>query len=274
MAHDERQKLPDLLLEKLLLGEVTPRQAADLRMRLAREPAGQQRLAALGSDNMAILKAHPPSEVAAAVARRLERSGDGPAVTLARWPRWGLALPALAAVGALVLLTRPATRPQANHVLQLENHAQEQDDGVRSKGLQPHLIVYRQGAAGAERLATQAPVHPRDLLQVGYVAAGRPFGVIVSLDGRGAVTQHFPEGSASATLVPERERTLPHAFELDDAPGFERFILVTSRRPVSVRAVLAAAARVARDPQTARTGRLDLGEDMEESSILLNKVQP
>ena len=75
-------------------------------------------------------------------------------------------------------------------------------------------------------------MHKGDTLQIRYVAAGKRFGVIASIDARGTVTLHLPETPGpAAALQRDGERTLPHAFELDDSPGFERFIFVTSDAP-------------------------------------------
>jgi hypothetical protein len=66
---------------------------------------------------------------------------------------------------------------------------------------------------------------------------------------------------------------LPHAYELDDAPGFERFFLVTCARAFSVQPVLDAAHAVARGA-TARTAPLALPSELEQSSVTLEKATP
>jgi hypothetical protein len=83
--------------------------------------------------------------------------------------------------------------------------------------------------AHSELLAAGARVRKGDTLQLGYVAAGRRFGVIASIDARGTVTLHLPETPGpAAALERDGERALAHAFELDDSPGFERFVFVAA----------------------------------------------
>jgi hypothetical protein len=83
-------------------------------------------------------------------------------------------------------------------------------------------------------------VRAGDLLQLAYVAAGQRFGVVASVDGRGAVTLHLPEAAGPAAVLDERgETALPHAFELDDTPGVERFVFVTSGAPFEAGAIVA-----------------------------------
>jgi hypothetical protein len=112
------------------------------------------------------------------------------------------------------------------------------------------------------------------VVQVSYVAAGNGYGIILSVDGRGAVTLHAPEtGAQSVPLAASGTHALPRAYELDDAPAFERFILVTSSTPFALDEVLAAARALAASPQ-ARTAPLPLPEGLTQVSFTLNKVSP
>lgn len=242
------RKVPDLLVERLAAGDLPPQQAAQVRAQLEQEAGGLQRLGAIRLSDARTLAEHPPERVAAEVARRAR-----PAPESRRW----LAIPALAmAALALFLLRRPGHEPQRGQVL-----ADPGEDRV--KGLEPRVVVYRQTPHGIEALGPQAVVHPGDLLQPAYVAAGHRQGALVSLDGRGGVTLHADH------LEPDGERKAPQAFELDDAPDFERFLLVVSDEPMDSAAILAAARRLAASGQ-ARTGRLGLPHTRE-ASLLLRK---
>jgi hypothetical protein len=97
------------------------------------------------------------------------------------------------------------------------------------------LSIYRRTAAGSERLADGDLVHAGDLLRVGYVSGGRPFGLILSIDGRGAVTMHLPPaGDRAVALQPGSNILLDAAYELDDAPRIERFYFVTGNDAFAV----------------------------------------
>jgi hypothetical protein len=145
---------------------------------------------------------------------------------------------------------------------------------TRIKGLDPHLVLYRAESGGreVELLHDGAPVHAGDVIQVGYVAAGRAHGVLLSIDGAGAVTLHSPADAAGSTaLEPGGEVRLDYAFALDAAPAFERFFFVTSPEPLAPRDVLERARRLAADPGRADSDPLDLPADWEQSSVLLRK---
>jgi hypothetical protein len=238
-------KVPELLVERLRLGDLPADRAADVHARLVREPGGLARLEALRIADAEVLAQYPPRVVAAEVQRRAQPPPKS---------RLWLAIPALAVALLALWIVRP--QPQPRPMLQTE-------DGDRVKGLPPRVVVYRKTGARIEPLAQQSVVHAGDLLQPGYVAAGHRFGALVSLDGRGGVTVH------EAQVQPDGERLAKQAYELDDAPDFERFVLVVSDRPLQVQAVLEAARRLAASGQ-ARTGTLGL-PGTEEASLLLLK---
>lgn len=100
------------------------------------------------------------------------------------------------------------------------------------------------------------------------------FGVLLSVDGAGRITQHLPEegARASAPLTSVREIPLPSAYELDDAPEFERFVLVTAAQPFAIGVVLDAARALAKHGPSAQTLPLDLGPGFHQTSVLLRKA--
>lgn len=149
---------------------------------------------------------------------------------------------------------------------------QQQTPPNDARGLSPHLSVDRKDEG---RLRPGALVEPGDVVQVSYVAAGHDYGVVVSIDGRGEVTLHHPARPRDVPRVKARgEVPLDHAFEFDDAPGFERFFFVTaSGHPLEPEAVMAAARRLATAGfVAARVDPLPLPEDLSQTSFLLRKA--
>ncbi|GHG91121.1 hypothetical protein GCM10012319_51710 [Comamonas sp. KCTC 72670] len=265
--------IPDWLLERIALGELPPETLGAARDRLAREPGGATRLARLEEDSRRTLERHPPAAVAGEVARR-ERVAQV-RETLAQeggesqgWHGLSLSVPVAASL-ALLFMSVPKDLPEpAGMSPPLVELATE-----RIKG-NPRLRVHRQGAQAPELLSDHAQVRPGDVLQVSYIAAGSRHGVVVSVDGRGAVTLHHPATSAGSTVLGAGEAvSLTHAYELDDAPDFERFLFVTSDGPLEVAAVLEAARALARQPSDARTRPLPLPGTLGQTSFTLEKVR-
>lgn len=261
--------IPMLTLERYALGELAPAERQELEQRLARDPGMQRQLDALGRESAQTLATYPPQLTVPAIERRLRLHRADAASAQLRRPalRWPLLAPlggALAAAGlALVLLQPGASLRQSA----------DQPEVTRIKGLRAQLLIFAKPAAGAElhTLADGDAVRAHDLVQVGYVAAGKLHGVVVSIDGRGETTLHFPATPELTTRLGAGQVLLPSAYELDDAPRFERFFLVTSARPISTAAVLAAARKLASDEGQASTARLALPPDLEQTSLLLLK---
>jgi hypothetical protein len=267
-------RTPDWLLERIALGELPPEELTAARARLALEPEGLARLARLEADTASTLQRLPPADVAREVARRAEgaarteRAREAQEARPSPLRRFALALvPALALV-ALFVVVRPDVEPGGL------SGASATREVTRLKGLEPQLVLHRQRGQAPELLTDGTRAAPGDVVQVAYVAAGSAHGAILSIDGRGTVTLHAPEtGSQSAPLVASGTQALPRAYELDDAPAFERFFLVTSHAPFTLDAVLAAARALAATPE-ARSAPLALPTGLTQTSFTLEKTSP
>jgi hypothetical protein len=253
----DRNPTPDYLVELARAGELASEVRREALQHAGRE-AGADLLARLARDDAATLAKLPPERVAAEVARRAGR----PRRSRARWAF----VPLLAASAAAALVLSPAAP--------VREAARPPEDGVRAKGHgATRLVVHRRTRSGAEVMAPGARARAGDLVQLGYVADA-PYGVIVSIDGRGAVTRHWPlDGDEAGALTSGREVLLPESFRLDDAPAFERFILVTAGRPFEVAGVVDAA-RILAARADARVARLPLAPDLSEASLVVSKELP
>jgi hypothetical protein len=211
------RSVPDLLLERYRLKELpdTVRDAIDRET--AGNPALRARLDALDRSDSDIRAHYPPSTFVRRRPRRISVRG----MVLAG----AFAATVLAMV--IALPHTPASRSETERV----------------KGsVVPALAVYRWTSAGSERLADGDVAHPGDLLRLGYASAGRKYGLILSIDGKGAVTLHLPpSGDRAVPLGQDKLVLLDKAYELDDAPRIERFYFVTGERPFSASPIIAAA---------------------------------
>ena len=137
----------------------------------------------------------------------------------------------LAALGAALLAVFfwPANPPG-------DGGAQHGVEETRIKGQDPSLLVFRKVGQQVQMLKDSQTVARGDVLQVAYVAAAARYGVVASVDGRGEVTIHFPAAGES-TALSQGKVLLDHAYELDDAPSFERFVFLTGAEPFDIDAV-------------------------------------
>jgi hypothetical protein len=227
---EKQLPVPDLLVERLTLGDLDPESAADVRARL-QATGGAARVEEIATSNRKILDAHPAAVVLAEARQRLERAGRSPAPPARRGFLWSAgALGAVAAAAVIIVAIRRPGDPGADA---------PPPEVIRARGLRPHLIVYKKTADDVARLAPGGRARPGDLLQVAYVAAGRRYGIVASQDANGTVTFHLPtSGRDAVPLTDGGEVPAANAFELDASPGYERFVFVTSDQPFAASAVL------------------------------------
>lgn len=247
---------PEWLVERLHAGDLSPEEAEAVRARLAAE-GGSGRLDELRRDDAASRIAHPAAPALEEIRRR---AGVRPP----RPRRAHLLLaPALTAVAAAALvLALP-------HRTGRELGAEDGPEVTREKGLDARLQVYRQDQPDPLRSGDVA--RAGDVLQLAYVSAGAAYGAVVSVDGRGGVTLHWPEGGGSAAALRAGGAVpLAHAYQLDDAPRFERFFLVTGERPFQAGVVVEAARKLAASGR-AESGVLVLPGGLEQKAFTIRK---
>lgn len=195
----------------------------------------------LQEENRAFLERHPRVAKTAPVKNPLVRI------------LWATPLVAAAAL-VLMIQTVPTATP----------------DLERVKGDSTRVAVYRQGPGGAERLAPGALVQPGDVLQAAYQVTKAVQGALISVDGDGNVTVHLASGGRSVALVPGAEKPLEFSYELDRAPRYEVFFLVTSNKAFELEPIRQTLKKV---PWNAlKPG--DLGAGIDFSVLALNKASP
>jgi hypothetical protein len=283
---EKKKKTPDWLLERLAQGELDAAAADVLRARLAAEGRSlDAELGALERSNQEIRAAHPRGPAVAAIRRRAEAAAAVAPPRRPRGRRWEMPIFALALAGSLgvaLVMVRGRPNPPApgggGVGVGVGQPANEQVGIKGDPARAPHLLVYRQRQAGtgSERLSDGARAARGDLLQLAYTAStGGVYGVLLSIDGAGRVTQHLPQEGDGARQAPRlrsaREIPLPSAYQLDDAPGFERFVLITAPESFPVAAVMRAARALAAQGPRARSLPLALPPSFQQTSVALDK---
>ncbi len=289
---DERA-VPELLLERYRLNEVSRSERAEIERRLREDAGLRARLAELERSDEALRA----SGFADALARRIQREADrgaairpkadrgpgrvgsglGRIVTGATGSGWfegarRWALPAAIAVTALLVAVVVGSRGVGPHTGSAPDPTTRDSADERIKGLLPSLTVFRQTSHGSETLVDGAGARRGDVVRLAYQAAGQSFGVIVSIDGRGSVTLHLPpEGREAARLRPGARVLLDQAYELDDAPRWECFYFVTAEHPFDTQAVVDAAKREAEHLSASPPAKLSLSPGLEQSTFVLDK---
>ena len=271
----ERQDRPvsDWQLERYLLRESPASELEDLDRRMAADPELARRLAALKRSDEDLHRRYPPAWMCRQIERKLERGRSRE--TRRTWSGYRLwAVPAVALV--LAVLAVPSLLDQSRRdpvVPAVESGTGYPGPGtpsaaggegptLRVKGGEggPRLAIFRKLASGPERLKDGAAARGGDLVQIAYRSGGLAYGAILSVDGRGAVTRHLPASGEKAVPLAPRD-TLDFAYELDDAPRWERFFLVAGERRFGLEEVMGKLA----------AGDLTLAGDLRLHQFTLNK---
>jgi hypothetical protein len=258
--------VPDVVLERFHLNELTSEEAKSLEARLQVDEPLRRRLEDLGRSDAEIRDSYPPEWLAARIEQRL----DGPGHSRRRAATYWLATAAVAAAVILLVVVVPRTAERPAGSPGTTGPAAQNED--RIKGQRPVLVVYRRTRDGSELLADGTVAWPGDLLRVAYRAAGRSYGVIVSIDGRGTLTRHLPpNGDRAAPLKRDATVLLDSAYELDEAPQWERFYFVTGDTPFSITPIEDAVRRAAATDRRGTPAALALPDGLEQSTFSVQK---
>ena len=119
--------------------------------------------------------------------------------------------------------------------------------GVRAKGEVLTLLVHRRDEGRARRLFDGDTIRPHETLQLSVQSSSKAQVWVLSRDATGEVTVHFPESGTRSAPIDTGLHALPHAWELDESTGFERFWIVSSPAPFPLRDLEQAVRNLPRD---------------------------
>ncbi len=260
MTQPKREhRVPDLLVEKVFLNEATDEE----RARVLADPDAKARLQALPMENARFLVAHPPEEVVPRIEGRARTAEARDRLTRRNGALGGVLLVPLFAVALALFVVGAPEKPVGT------GPGTEQ---TTAKGLNSKLRVYHQTAKGVRRIGTGEVLRSGDRLQLGIVPGEAKHAVVLSIDGRGGFTRHFPAEGGATGIGGGGEQRLPDGFQLDDAPDYERFVLVTDDEPIDVAAVETAVRALAGSPE-AKGGTARLPKGLSQSWFLVRKEE-
>jgi hypothetical protein len=259
-------RIPEWKLERYLIGELPTSDMELIRGAVESDPSVRRQLEQLLLSNQALLAQYPPDRMTRKIRERAAATAAGQTEIDLRTGRFG-SLPKLAAIALAVTIVCLIFLPRQIDRTLKDGTSLE----TRFKGGVSSLVLYRKIPSGAERLNEGDIARSGDTIQIAYWGVGGTFGVILSLDGRGGVTLHFPENGSRAALLEGGHLTrLDSAYELDDAPEWESFYFITSNQPFEIEPVLQSARSVGR-AETAPQ-KLPLSASFTQSSFRLRKA--
>lgn len=208
------EKIPEYILEAIDCGETV---ASDFYSKYGKNEIDLA-LSDLKKSDQEILSCIDTSKLYDAVTKRIERNKHKH-FSVQRFVPFAVA-------AALVVMVLPGVVKS-----QEKSTPDTVQNDVRIKGSKvyaPQLFLYQKEGEEVKSLSSGSRVGEGDLVQIGYNSNGGKYGVIFSIDGNHQVTNHFGIDNLLADKVENKTSYLDYSYQLDDAPGYEVFIMVTS----------------------------------------------
>ena len=280
-------QIPDIYIEQYILNELPDNLREEMEKLMKENPSLSDRIEKIKKSNETILEAYPAESVISEIiekknrvnaiknSSRRDNAGDQNGTVLNLFTkisrlsakRYTLSLASAAAAVVIIFFMIPGVNIT-------DSFKKGYDTDVRIKGLESKLIIYRMKGKEIEELKNSDTAREGDIIQLGYIAADKfKYGIIISIDGRGTVTLHYP-GSAESNseLIMNKKVLLNRSYELDDSPSFERFIMILSAEPVDTADILEKAKKLAKNKENSLNGSIDAGKDSAEFSAVIKKI--
>lgn len=256
--------ISDLKLEKYVLGELPETEQKALDNMMKSDTSLAARYKSILASNTDIFSNYPPEGVTLQIQWKYnrEKARDKKKKKVFAIRSFSLAGAFLSLFILFFMFIPPGRLPF---------YSSRENEVVRVKG-EAAMKIYRKTTRGAQLLSSGTSVKSGSVYQIKYFAAEYKYGTIFSIDGNGYLTLHFPGSRSGALLLDQgSEEALSESFQLDNAPGFERFFFVTSMEPFNLFDVLEQGYELAENPVLAKTKLLQLPEYFKQQTFILLK---
>ena len=188
----------------------------------------EKALEEISASNIQILNKYKAEDMRAAIEAKLSGTKKTSSVKVFRIASFAAAAVFVAAVALPVSLNTMKSRTS--------------QPSIRTKGAvienssKASLSLYRQKGNEVYSLINGSSASEGDVIQITYTAGQNDYGIIFSVDGNGNITNHFPINSWTAEPLKHGTDEVPldYSYELDNAPDFECFIMVSSKQQFSL----------------------------------------
>lgn len=257
----KRVEINDFLIEKYIHGGLPLLQKLQMKLYIATDSSLKEEIAKRKAEESEFKLKYPAKKMASLIKEKCrETVPESRAITHRKrhnnlFKHLKIAVPALAFCIVLVFVTLPEMQKQLPEGNILKG------SGAPSS---PSLIVHRKLASGFEVLKSGTSAKAGDLLQIALNSDSERYGVILSIDGNGTVSVHYPFRSDESTSIAKGRTLLPRSVELDDAPYFERFILITHKSAIDLPKIISAAKRSTNKIKNGEAVLLDLPSEYQQ----------
>lgn len=270
--YKEREQLPQILLERFYLHELSENEELKVKQFIKEHPNENKRLKEIADSNKDFFESYSDFDQLASIKqkyqlKKLEENVSQIPLRKLKKHKLIVSSTLLAALLFIAVLS-----PSLKKIF-FDNNMKY--PSVRVKGGEPQLFLYRKKNAEIERLFPEETAKNRDLLQISFNPVGSLYHVILSIDGRKQITLHYPaKDKEEAPLIKKSKKQqhfLSYSYELDDAPKFERFILISSKKAFKVKKVLNAVEELIKSGENIEKSQLKLPNTLKQYSLVIKK---
>ena len=220
-------KITDFDIEQFILGELESEKRDFILNELNSSAELRSKIAKIKLANEKFLEENPAHLMATQIENEsLRKELDKPLYS-SKW----FAIPTVTLVLLMTFIIPGEYFSQEGNVVGVWSSSSYEE---RIKGEEFSMQIHRKTSNSVSLLSDSMKVSEGDLLQISIKYMASTFASVLSVDGRGVVTTHFPNEGSQGELKNQGLYILPFSYELDDAPKFEKFYLITSDTPVNL----------------------------------------
>jgi hypothetical protein len=223
-------KITDFDIEQFILGEVESEKRDFILNELNSSSELRSKVEKIKLENVRFLEENPAHLMVTQIENKsLRKELDKPLYS-SKW----LAIPTVTLVLLMTFIIPSEYFSQNGNVVGVWSSSSYEE---RIKGEEFSMQIHRKTSNSVSLLSDSMKVSEGDLLQISIKYLVSTFAAVLSVDGRGVVTTHFPNEGYQGELKNQGLYILPFSYELDDAPKYEKFYLITSDAPIDLNSV-------------------------------------
>ncbi|HOA08511.1 MAG TPA: hypothetical protein PLE16_13420 [Spirochaetota bacterium] len=253
------RKIPDIVLEQYVLGELSSEKMREMKSLIDSDVSLRNRIKLIEKSNNNFLNKYPFSKtcIPSIISAGRKKRSDS------RFRKMFIVPSAALALAACTLI-----------FIKVSPFFDSIDNSVIIKGNAENLFLYRKNGNQADMLKNGDAAKKNDILQIAYQIPQERNCIIFSIDGNSNVTLHY---SSSKSTIQEGGKNgkifVPESYQLDDAPYFERFFMITSDKKIYDDDILSRAEKFALDRDKAVSESFPVGSSFSQQSVLIVKVK-
>ncbi len=222
----QKNNFSDITLEKYILGELDASVKHEIDEKIKTDAELNKRIENIKTSNKEITEKYDMKFFAAKTKKRIEFAQ--------KRKSFGSFFPKIATALSFVILIMISI--SIFRIVETDDNSSAYVENIRIKG-ETRLSLYKLESNHVELIRNGECAEESSLIQIEYTLPETTYGAILSIDGNNNITKHFPINKNTAVKMDAGKKSLQRSYQLDNAPYFERFIMITSKSEFDIQQV-------------------------------------